>query len=44
MELSEQINQILRRIEERQQTAEDINYLRQRLLAGDRQLTSQLGK
>lgn len=44
MELSEEINRILRRIEEGQQTAEDINYLRQRLIAGDRQLTSQLGK
>lgn len=44
MALSEDINQILNRLEERQQTAEDINYLRQRLIAGDRQLTSQLGK
>lgn len=44
MELLEEINRILRRIEEEHQTDEDTNYLRQGLITGDRQLTSQLGK
>lgn len=44
MELSEEINRVLRRIQKGLQTAEDINYLCQRLIAGDHQLTSQLGK
>ncbi|MGL4498702.1 MAG: hypothetical protein ACRCU2_06525 [Planktothrix sp.] len=44
MTLSEDIKQILCRIEGGQQTSEDINYLHQRLIAGDHQATSQLGK
>ena len=44
MTLSEDINQILNRVEKGQQTDEDKTILRQWLLAGDRQLSIQLGK
>lgn len=44
MTLSEDLQQILNRIEKGQQTDEDMAVLRQRLLAGDRQVLSQLGK
>jgi Effector-associated domain 10 len=44
MGLSENIQQILNRIEKGEQTDEDITVLCQQLLAGDRQLSIQLGK
>ncbi len=44
MLLSEELEQILNRIENEQQTDEDINILHQHLLAGDRQVARQLGK
>ena len=44
MSHSEELEQILNRIEKGQQTDEDINVLHQRLLAGDRQIAIQLGK
>ncbi|MBD2435128.1 MULTISPECIES: hypothetical protein [Fischerella] len=37
---SERLQQILHRVEKGQQTDEDITFLRQLLLAGDRQLSS----
>jgi hypothetical protein len=40
----EHLKQILNRVEKGQQTDEDIIFLRQLLLAGDRQLSIQLGK
>jgi WD40 repeat protein len=40
----EYIQQILHRVEKGQQTDEDITFLRQLLLAGDRQVVQQLGK
>ncbi|MDJ0537091.1 MAG: hypothetical protein QNJ70_32190 [Xenococcaceae cyanobacterium MO_207.B15] len=40
----EQIEQIFNRIEQKQQTLEDIEVLRHSLLAGDRQIAKQLGK
>ncbi|WP_427157312.1 GUN4 domain-containing protein [Aliinostoc sp. HNIBRCY26] len=39
-----QIQETLHRVENGQQTDEDISFLRQLLLAGDRQIVSQLGK
>lgn len=44
MTFSEDLKQILDRIEKGQQTDEDITVLRQRLLAGDLQVVTQLGK
>jgi len=44
MGLSDDINQIIHRLEEGKGTVEDINYLRERLIAGDREITSQLSK
>lgn len=41
---SEHLKQILHRVEIGQQTDEDISFLRQLLVAGDRQIVSQLGK
>jgi Effector-associated domain 10 len=41
---SEHLQQILYRVEKGQQTDEDITFLRQLLLAGDRQVVQQLGK
>ncbi|MBD2490424.1 WD40 repeat domain-containing protein [Aulosira sp. FACHB-615] len=38
------LQQILNRAEQGQQTDEDISFLRQKLLTGDRQIVSQLGK
>lgn len=40
----ERLQQILNRVEKGQQTDEDISFLRQLLLAGDRQVALQLGK
>ncbi|NER25126.1 MAG: WD40 repeat domain-containing protein [Symploca sp. SIO1C2] len=44
MEFSKDLQQILHRIEKGQQTEEDIAVLRQRLLASDNQVVTQLGK
>lgn len=44
MTLSEELKQILNRVEKGQQTDEDMAVLRQRLLASDRQVVQQLGK
>jgi len=44
MTLSEDLKQILNRIEKGQPTDEDMTVLHQRLLAGDRQIATQLGK
>ncbi|NEP40164.1 MAG: hypothetical protein F6K35_13355, partial [Okeania sp. SIO2H7] len=44
MTLSEELKQILNRIEKEQQTEDDINVLRQLLRDGDRQVALQLGK
>ncbi|RCJ28380.1 hypothetical protein A6770_23925 [Nostoc minutum NIES-26] len=41
---AEHLKQTLHRVETGQQTDEDISFLRQLLLAGDRQILSQLGK
>ncbi|MBN4003308.1 GUN4 domain-containing protein [Nostoc sp. LPT] len=41
---SEHLKQILHQVENGQQTDEDITFLRQLLLTGDRQIVSQLGK
>ncbi|MEH2425414.1 MAG: hypothetical protein V7K48_32285 [Nostoc sp.] len=41
---NEHLKQILNRVENGQQTDEDITFLHQQLLAGDRQVASQLGK
>jgi hypothetical protein len=41
---SEHLKQILHQVENGQQTDEDITFLRQLLLAGDRQVALQLGK
>ncbi|MBW4612705.1 MAG: hypothetical protein KME21_05380 [Desmonostoc vinosum HA7617-LM4] len=41
---TQQIQETLHRVEIGQQTDEDIKFLRQLLLAGDRQIVSQLGK
>jgi WD40 repeat protein len=44
MTLSEDIQQILNRVEKRQHTHEDMTFLRQRLLVSDPQVIQQLGK
>lgn len=44
MTSTERLQQILHRVEKGQQTNEDITFLRQLLLAGDRQFVQQLGK